>query len=217
MPSIFVKYRDFSEREEATDFASVLKSNGIEYELEEVKDQLGSVYGATPLQYLITIKVRQEDFSKIDSLLLADAAKQVDNVDKDHYLFGFSNEELYDILSKPDEWSPLDYQLARKILRDRGIELQDQVVDMMKDQRIQQLAQPEPSNNALIYGGYLCSVLLGFIGAFIGWHLMSSKKVLPNGQRVGAYSDNDRKHGFRIFVIGIVMSVVGLALKFITD
>lgn len=213
MTSQYIKYRDFLEQEMAKDFIVLLQSQGIEYVVEQVRDQLGPVYGDKPFQQTITIKIRKEDFTKADALTAADAAKDLEHVDKDHYLFGFTNEELYEILSKPDEWSALDYQLARKILKDRGIVLQDEVINMMKDQRIIQLAKPEESQMGWIYAGYIMALMGGIIGAFIGWHMMTSRKVLPNGERPYSYIEGDRKHGQRIFIIGIAMTIAWALAK----
>jgi hypothetical protein len=48
----------------------------------------------------------------------------------------------------------------------------------------------------------------GFLGVFIGWHLLTYKKTLPNGNRIYAYSGNDRKQGNRILVLGAIFIAI---------
>jgi hypothetical protein len=45
---------------------------------------------------------------------------QIAHAEDDYYLFEFSDAELNEILSKPDEWGDFDYQLAQQLLRERG-------------------------------------------------------------------------------------------------
>ena len=50
-----------------------------------------------------------------------------------------NNEELLDILKKPDEWSVDDYVIARKILEENGIDIPDEVVVNWKMERNSEL------------------------------------------------------------------------------
>jgi hypothetical protein len=63
--------------------------------------------------------------------------------------------------------------------------------------------------------GYITAFLGGVLGIFIGWHLLSFKKTLPDGQRVYEYDTNARKHGQKILIIGIVCLTFGLCYKII--
>jgi hypothetical protein len=45
--------------------------------------------------------------------------------------------------------------------------------------------------------------------------MMSSKKKLPNGEEIFSYQENDRKHGKRIMILGIVMLIILTFLKII--
>lgn len=65
------------------------------------------------------VKLKKNGFKKADSLLFDESSKELDNVDKEHYLYNFTDEELFDILSKADEWNEFDYQLSQRILKDR--------------------------------------------------------------------------------------------------
>ena len=53
--------------------------------------------------------------------------------------------------------------------------------------------------------GYVLAALGGIVGVFIGHHLNTTKKTLPNGQRVYIYNADDRAHGKWIFFLGSAM------------
>jgi hypothetical protein len=44
---------------------------------------------------------------------------------------------------------------------------------------------------------------------------LTFKKTLPNGSRIYAYSDNDRKQGNRILIIGGIFLVIWLLYRFL--
>jgi len=45
--------------------------------------------------------------------------------------------------------------------------------------------------------------------------LLTYKKALPNGTRIYVYSNDDRKHGNRILIIGVVFLVIWLLYRFL--
>jgi hypothetical protein len=115
------------------------------------------------------------------------------------------------LVAKREEWSAFDYQLAQKILSDRGVELSEEKLSQMDQERIADLKQPEPPQTTWIILGYICAALGGLFGLLIGWHLMGHKRTLPNGETVYAYTNKDREHGRVIFFIAIVGLIVAVA------
>ncbi|HEX8059501.1 MAG TPA: hypothetical protein VF473_01135 [Cyclobacteriaceae bacterium] len=213
----FIKYRDVFEASELAEFTQLLNSHQIEFEAEDFDDSLGSIYGNSPVIKGTTIKIRERDFRKVDALLNAEAANLLDTVDKDYHLFDFNNEELLEIIAKPDEWSAFDYQVAKSILASRGMQLGEERLIELKQNRLEILALPEPPQTWLIWWGYALAFMGGFIGLFIGWHLWTSKKILPNGKRICNYTRSDRKHGRIIFVLGAILSATFLIYKLYLD
>lgn len=117
----FVTYKRFSEQEQAKELVDILEENEIEYSVSEDRDSLDSLYGGdNQFKQLYFVKIKKQDFETVNNILITQSGKHLDNVDKDHYLFTFTNEELYDILAKPDEWNEFDFLLAQKILKNRG-------------------------------------------------------------------------------------------------
>jgi hypothetical protein len=206
----FVTYKKFYEKERAEALMELLSKSSIEHQLVSDRESLDSLYGHDHLNRFYFIKLRAEDFSQADQLLLSINERELESVGKDHYLYEFTDEELFEILAKPDEWNEFDYLLSRKILRERGRDISDHTIDLLKKQRIKDLAKPDENHRHWMYAGYVFAFLGGLIGIFIGWHLNTFKKTLPNGERVYAYNEDDRKHGMRILIIGTIMFVLVL-------
>jgi hypothetical protein len=209
-------YKRFYEQERATELTNILTDNGIDFEVTEDKENLDSLYGDKTFSKQYFVKINGDDFKKADSILLKLSEQEIDTADKDHYLYGFTDEELFEIISKPDEWNPFDFQLSKKILRERGKEINQETIDLLKKQRLNDLAKPEEGQRNWIYAGYLFALLGGLIGVFIGWHLSTYRKTLPNGQQVYGYKQEDRKHGRRIWILGAIMFIISLTIRFST-
>jgi hypothetical protein len=209
----FVTYKKYYEQEKADALALLLADNRIEYRVDEERESLDSLYGDKHFDKEFSVKLRAEDFARADLLLKEISVKEVENVERDHYLFSFTDEELFDILSKPDEWNEFDYELARKILTKRGKEVSAATLDLLKKQRLKALMQYEESPKLTIIAGYLFAILGGAIGVFIGWYLLTYKKVLPNGQRMYGFAKADRDDGRRIVILGAIFFVVYMYLR----
>lgn len=210
--SIFKKFPTF---EQANELKDLLNENGIECLLADNIPSVDITFSGNTLQNEYEVKIKQSDFKKADEILEKKAENLIDHIDKDYYLYEFTNEELYEILLKPDEWNVINYALAQKILKERGKSVDKELLNSLKNERLKDLAKTEENQKAWIIVGYIFSFLGGFIGLIIGYLLWTSKKTLPNGQKVYSYSANDRKHGKYIFYIGLIIAPIILLLRVI--
>ncbi len=210
----FVKYRSFHDQKLAEEFIGILKENNIRYEVSELKSNLDTLYtGSNPMDYEIEIRIDQVDFEKVNEFWEDDLKVDMNSIDENHYLFQFSDEELFAVLLRPDEWSPLDYKLSIEILRQRGKNLDEDLISSLKKQRLDDLSRPESSQVPWIIVGYFASFLGGLIGIGIGLHLMTSKKVLPDGRKIPTYIDSDRKQGKVIFGLGVFFLIFWVVFR----
>ncbi|WP_395062320.1 hypothetical protein [Flavobacterium sp.] len=200
--SIFKKYSSIEQTQEIITF---LNSNNIETEIGNNIPPVDSLLTGNNITPEFEIKIKITDFETATKLLENIAEDQINQVNKDHYLFSFSNEELYDIILKQDEWNEFDYSLAKKLLSERGKPIDEALIKSLKKQRLNDLSKPEENQKPWIITGYIFAIMGGFFGIIIGYVLMTSKKNLPNGQRIYSYHANDRQHGKMIFYIGIVL------------
>jgi hypothetical protein len=207
-------FQQFNDRGLAEILTSVLYENNIPYIIEEdsltfnpsfvLNDELSKVYN---------VKISPNDFTRATQLLQENEDQSTEEIDKDYYLFQFTNDELMEVLEKADEWSSFDYVLAEKILKERGVIIDAQKISTLNESRIKELKVPEPPQTFWIILGYIFAVMGGLIGIFIGWHLAWHKKTLPDGERVYDYNAKDRKHGRIIFYIGLISFVSSIIAR----
>ena len=211
----FITVRKFSDEEPFNDLLRILEKNAIQYKTEIFRERIDAVSMRNlPAEY--NVKVPSYKFAQVFEILNDIASKEVVEVDKTHYLFDFTDQELYDILARPDEWSTFDYQLSQKILKERGKQIDKEFLNSLRKTRIDDLAKPEEKQTNNVWVGYMFSLLGGLIGIAIGWNMMSSKKKLPNGEEIYSYQENDRKQGKRIMILGIIMLIIWTFAKIVS-
>jgi hypothetical protein len=210
----FAIFRRFSDTGQANELAEELRKNGIECRLIDDSPSIDITFtGNSAFQKETQLMIMQSDFEKANKVLDENADETLIHINKDHYLFDFTTEELFEILAKPDEWNALDYKLAQRILKDRNQNIDENLLKALKQERIKELSKPDKHQGKWIVIGYILSLMGGLLGIFIGWYLWTMKKTLPNGEKIYVYSENDRKHGRRIFVIGMVLFPTTLLIK----
>jgi len=159
------------------------------------------------------VKLQLADFERASQLLADMNEHAISQADPNHYLFTFTDEELFDLLVKPDEWSSFDVALASQLLRQRGRDISPDTLKLLRQHRVATLAEPERDHKTWVMGGYLSAMLGGFFGILIGYQLYFHRKQLPDGRRVYAYVATDRVHGLRIMTLGIVMFILLVGLR----
>jgi hypothetical protein len=201
--------------EQANDIGDILKKSGIEFYI--VRDQpffdISFAFNKTDPD--VNLVIRQTDFLKAREILQEYYESQLGSVDKDYYLFQFSDKELTEIIQKPDEWGSFDYELARKILRDKGLEIPREVESSIMEKRLKELSAPESISRAWIILGYAGIFFGGFMGIIIGWILAWFSKTLPDGRRVYVYNEQDRRNGRIIFYLSVFSFILFVSWKLI--
>jgi len=209
----FLTYQIFTDKTEADEFSELLKKNHIEFLLDDTNANFDPTFANNEINKEYRLKLKKTDFERVDKIQTEISANQIEAIGRDYYLFGFTDQELIELITKSDEWSKFDYLLAQKILKERGKEINEEFLNALRKQRIEELAKPEGNQKVWIIAGYLFSVFGGVLGLFIGWHLFSHKKTLPNGDRVYGYSTADRKQGKNIFICGIIFFIFWFIVK----
>ncbi|WP_394776632.1 hypothetical protein [Flavobacterium sp.] len=204
----FITYKKFNNKNSAEKFGQLLEKEKIEYILENNSLSLDASLTGNNFGSEFCVKINKSDFKIIDEILEKNAEEDINEISSDYYLLTFSDEELIDIITKSDEWSTFDVSLAKKMLKEKGKEVTKEEIENIQNKRLLELSKPEKSQNGYIIAGYIFAILGGWLSIFIGWHLLTYKKTLPNGTQVYAYSENDRKQGNRIFIIGITFLVL---------
>jgi len=200
----------------AQNMADILGNNGIVYTLDEAPAVYNpSIVNQADLLKEYELKIDSSDFTRANQLIADYEKSFINDVEPDYYLFSFTDEELMEILTRPDEWSTFDHELAKKLLNERGIVIDNAAEKRLNEKRLEELKQPEPSQSTYIYLGYLFALVGGVLGFFIGWHLQNSKKTLPNGEQIYSFLEQDRKQGKRIFILSIIGLIGAFYLRYI--
>ena len=208
----FSTYELYHDKESARELIRILKRNQIAYEFEDDSPAFDPSFANLDINRNFRVKIHPNDFEQADELMLKIAESQFDQVTPNYFLFSFTDKELLDVISKRDEWGHFNYAFAQKLLRDRGIPVSKEHLTTLYAQRIEKLSIPEAQSSTWIFAGYVLAFLGGLLGLFIGWHLSTHKKTLPNGNQVYAYTSKDRMHGKYIFIISACVLVL-LVLK----
>ncbi len=214
----FVVFQSFPNKQSAMDFISILIENDILYEYEEFFTIPSSTFITENESIkVIQVKIQQKDFRKVDQILTDMNQDEFNDLPAEYYLLSFGKDELLEVIEKSDEWSKFDYLLAIKLLKEKGVEVNETSINKMKEERLDSLSEPDKNQIFWIVLGYVSALLGGLFGVFIGYHLFTSKKVVPNGDKVFRYTATNRKHGQIIFGIGSVLFVIVLLLRILSE
>ncbi len=217
MTEPFITFQRFNDQIEAMDLGAILEEANIEYVFENASAVFDVTFANSELSKEFRIKIKHSDFERADVLLEQICLAEIDIADKDYFLFEFTDAELIDVVSKKDEWGQFNFMLAQKILKDRGKEMRPEKIASFKKERIEELKKPEESQAGWINLAYVLALFGGLFGIFIGMHLATHKRTLPNGERVYGYSLEDRKHGNTIVIIGAVFFVIWMIIYFLRE
>lgn len=213
MTEEFITFQRFGDRELAESLVGVLEAAKIDCRFEDQSSSLDSSFGGGGFTNEYVVKLQKDDFEKANAVLIEHSIADLDSIGDDYYLFSFSDDELRDVIAHNDEWSRFDSMLAQKLLKDRGHEIDQNELRILKQQRIEELSQPEKPQTTAIIAGYILAVLGGLVGIFIGWYLSSQKKTLPNGDRVFSYREADRRQGKNMMYLGILFLVFWIVMR----
>ena len=224
MDESFLTFHIFSDPTAAENFAASLTQRGI-----EVKLVYDSIYPTKGPSSDVRVKIKQDDFPEASKLLEAMQAPVIVTKPADEsFLFDCSDEELMEIVSRPEEWSYLDVEQAHKILIERGLieephpklekKKPEKVkvdkpkpikIEKPKVEKVPKVKKPRPKieiPKSLLFS-YIISILICPIGLFIGWQMAYSKKTLPAGSEEFANDEITRKHGERIILISLIILI----------
>ncbi len=214
MPDDYAIFRKFPTRALAEEMQELLEEEGLDCRIGDNIPPFDITFSGSTLLHEYEIRLHPSDFNRAHEILDEWADNLLYDVDPEHFLFQYSDSDLYEVLLRPDEWSPHDYALARKILQQRGVVIDDQLVESIRARRLEELSKPEENQSGWIIAGYILAVLGAFFGALIGYFLWTSRKTLPNGKRVPSYSLKDRLHGKYIFILSLILLPVYIILRY---
>lgn len=215
MTGQLIKYRSFNDKALAIELYQKLSEDGIPVAWEDTEGFFDASFANNEFLNIYYIKLRQEDFKKADEILMRSVSESKNEPVGDYYLLSFSNEELIDVLKKPDEWNEFDRYWAKKILEKKGLDIKQEDLEQARIHRLAELKQPWTLDKLWI----ICAIALwvaafwfihvyGAVAViFIGGYIALSKKTMPDGQRVKAFSAGDRLIGKIVLAAGFILAL----------
>ena len=215
MSEQFIKYRSFNDKALATELQQKLAGEGIHVAWEDTEGYFDASFANYEFLNVYYIKLKQEDFKRADEILMQSVSESKDEPVGDYYLLSFSNDELMDVLKKPDEWNEFDRYWAKKILIKKGIEIKQEDLEQVKTERLKELKEPWTLDKLWIICAialwvaafWFIHLYLAIAVVFIGGYIALSKKTLPDGEKVKAFSAGDRLLGKIVLTAGILLTL----------
>ncbi|MBI1308079.1 MAG: hypothetical protein GC181_15850 [Bacteroidetes bacterium] len=202
----FVTYQKYNFPEEASQLIELLEENEITYEWENTSPTFDITFSLNTSQNEFRLKVRAEDFLKIDELLKERALSNLSEIPADYYLRDFTDKELLELISKKEEWSIQDVIWAREILEKREIPISDKIVETLQEVHGRELREPE----SVPEGVFQRKLILAFFGNPLnileGWSYWQASQTDPSrqtGEKMYIYDAKTRELGKRLMTRSI--------------
>jgi len=221
----FLAFQEFTNADDANEMAEKLSQHGIANAIEKNSNLLGEEIIGRQYNNHIVLKIKGEDFAKARKILIENTTVDMNMIDRNYMLFSLSDNELIEVLAKPDEWGAYNYNLAKMILAERGTNVSEQKIDSMQKEYANTLYQQRSIDSIWLVLGYTFSIagiwaglfsrssliliyglldaIPGCLGIILGLVIVRTKRVLPDGQQIMSYDDRARKHGKAMLYLGI--------------
>lgn len=218
----FAFFRDYHSIADAKLFTDMLEEHGIPYLATGAEAVIDEAIVGSGLMPKVVLKLRPEDFSKINAIIAEQIASGAENF-SDHYLQAFSDEELKDIFAHPDEWSVEDFNIAKVVLRQRGVSITDTTIQALREERLTEIRAGKKGSYfwmslyfvGIIVGAYF-GVMYIIAGIGMGYYYAYGKSTDPDGVRYFVYDAQTRTYGKVILYGGSLLffaELIFLALQ----
>lgn len=208
MKSDLIELSRCRDAENVSDITDILDSANIPYRVGSTASNFDLSTIGTGSNPEVIISVRRADYFAARTAMEEEYLKI--SLPDDHYLWTSSDDELADILGKPEEWGSFDVAHARKIAEGRGID--EALIQQKKSQRIEQLQQGKHASKALLFFGWLFSLFGGLIGIGIAWSICFMKEKTPEGEFF-TYDEESRGRGKPMFQVACVVIVIAIFVR----
>jgi hypothetical protein len=118
--SDYKTYMSLTDLESAFEITTILTNKGIPFKVEDTSKNFDASFSMNKADKSIMIFLDPKDFEKANSIIDNELVLNKNEINKEHFLYSFSTDELLDVIKNTEEWHPLDVKLAKEILKDRN-------------------------------------------------------------------------------------------------
>lgn len=206
----FEENKTFPTFKQAQEYIDLIEKSNIKYVLEKITQVFDPAFAGNTDNGAVVLKLIPTDFFKANKAFEEAQLIDLDDLDKDYYLFSFTDDELMDVIIKKEEWNAFDFALATNLLKERGKEVSSEMLEAVRRQRHKEMSRHLPFPKLLIIAGYIFALFGGLISIFIGLQLLWETKKLPDGSKMYAYDPSVKNHGKLIFSMGMIFLIFTL-------
>ncbi len=217
----YTLFRAFRTEEDAQFFIDILKDSDVDYKLEAYQKTSDNIYtdsfgaGEEAMGLKCLLMIAEDDVEKAQIELRKHLVEYFSNANNEEntLLNEFSDDELVDVLKKPDEWNEEDVVFAQALLKKRGIEVSDETVEKYRSERLEILRKSKFGGWGTIVICYILSLLGGICGLIMAISLLGKTRLF-NGEKVYMYDKLTRTNAVINFVISIFV-IIAVVLYFV--
>jgi len=144
----FITYQTFSSLQEASNLIDLLNANQILFEIDDTTMRFDiSAKEINPLETGVVIKINATDVEKANGLCNATT-----DLVSDHYLYSFSDNDIMEIIANPEEWTNEEIELAKKISKQRNLQLTAEIVKSFRKEKITAQVNEKDKQEKIISG-----------------------------------------------------------------
>ncbi|MEO6036959.1 MAG: hypothetical protein ABIQ93_01015 [Saprospiraceae bacterium] len=222
----FEVYDRFQSVEDAQYLVALLQENAVPHQVEQPSRIVDSVFTGEGFVPKVFVRVHFSDFKKINWLIEQDTLRLIREHKIDlagHFLAEFSNQELIEVVNKPDEWNFDTATIARYLLQTRGVQYSEKQIAEKKEERLAEVRKPRSGSRIRI----IALFVIGFLGAYF-WGFLFLLLALPmglyywrdlsvdlNGGRFYTFDQPTRNLGMAIFFFTLAVFLLRLVVIFI--
>ncbi len=225
--SAFAVFRKLNKKEDLEDILEILKENDISYRARENKAMLDSVIIGQALNENFWIEIFDYEFKRANQILEAAASSNYSQEDiSQHYLNELDDDELMEVLTKPDEWNQDATVMAKLILENRGKSVNERQIKQTIDDRLVEMKQPKSASLFARLGFIVLALVCGYfshrilvmagVGSMVcvltGFYYATFKETAPDGERYLAFDSSTRQYGWILIGIAILAFLLALLL-----
>lgn len=203
MPSRYIELQRCRDSESVDDVTRVLDAEGITYRLgaDAPRADLTLLVGSNEPQVIVS--VLEDEYDAARAAMEADSLRTA--LPPDHHLLTSTDEEILNIVARPEEWSPYDVAHARRIMNERG--LVPARIETVRKGLLQEIHTGKRAPTSLILAGWVFSLLGGLFGFAIGCSLHYSTEDTPEG-KFPTYDARSRRMGKGMLYLSSIVTIL---------
>lgn len=237
MSEELIVYGTYATIENAESIAGILEGEGIETQIGTAAKMLDTAIGGGTYEDKFILRIHGSDFNKATKVLREQANVDIGTLDSHDPMRSLSKEELLDVIAKPDEWGPENYNIAIQLLRQKGVIVSQFMLNDMEEKRIEVLSERKSIDPMILILGYSLAVaniatifafqhpVIGLtrwmkfmpaaIGIVLARLIIQSRTTLPNGDRIYTYNNTVTRHAVIIEWLSIVVVLINVIIQFV--